>query len=162
MRQRALIAMSLACHPSLLIADEPTSALDVTVQAQILGLIKKLIADLGIGLLLISHDMGIIAGMTNRVYVMYAGRIVESADVTGLYEDPKHPYTKALFQSILTIDERKERIPTISGNVPDLINPPKLCRFFSRCAMAKRICSEREPPLVRLNSNREVFCWLYG
>jgi len=161
MRQRVLIAMAIIGGPSLIIADEPTSALDVTVQAQILDLIKHLKDELKLSLLLITHDLGIAADVCDRVYVMYAGKIAEEGDVFTLYEDPKHPYTQGLLRSALSIDELKTELFTIEGVVPDLVDPPKGCRFNPRCPHVMPICGKEDPPLFAAGSNRAA-CWLYG
>jgi oligopeptide/dipeptide ABC transporter ATP-binding protein len=142
MRQRVLIAMAISCKPKLLIADEPTTALDVTVQAQILALLKKLVARNKISMLLITHDLGIVADTCHKIYVMYAGQVVESGSADDIYYHASHPYTKALLQSVLRITERKERINTIKGFVPDLLNLPEGCRFQSRCEFAGSGCQE--------------------
>jgi oligopeptide/dipeptide ABC transporter ATP-binding protein len=161
MRQRALIAMALSCKPSLLIADEPTTALDVTVQMQILDLIRDIREELAASLLMITHDFGIVSEICDRVYVMYAGKIVENADILDLYENPKHPYTVGLLGCVLSPTEYKKILPTIGGFVPNLANPPIGCRFQPRCQHAKPICSEKEPPLVETEAGHGVSCWLY-
>lgn len=162
MRQRVLIAIAMANNPPLLIADEPTTALDVTVQAQILDLIRAIKEKRGTSLLLITHDLGIVAEMCDRVYVMYAGNIVESADVFSTFEDPLHPYTQGLLRSALSIAEFRENLETIEGTVPDLLNPPSGCRFHNRCPKAMPICRKTEPPLIESRARRQVSCWLYG
>jgi len=159
MRQRVLIAIALACNPSLIIADEPTSALDVSVQAQILDLIKELNMTLGTSLLLITHNLGIVASMCDRVYVMYAGRVVEEGDVFSIFENPMHPYTVGLIGSIPSPHERKKRFETIPGMVPDLTNPPSGCRFNPRCLRATSKCEEDEPPYVEVEPGHFVSCW---
>jgi len=163
--QRVMIAMALSQRPKLLIADEPTTALDVTIQAQILDLIRDLRTQLNTAVILITHDLGIVAELADRVAVMYAGQIVEQAPVTSLFEDPLHPYTQGLLASIPILGERKERLDIIEGNVPDLIDLPPGCHFSPRCrARGERgltICSELVPELKPLGSNREVRCWLY-
>lgn len=161
MRQRALIAMAISCGPELLIADEPTTALDVTVQAQVLELIKQLKREMGMALMLITHDLGIVADICDRVCVMYAGEIVEEGDVLRIYREPKHPYTSGLLRSTLSIDEFKENLVTIEGVVPDLTDPPKGCRFHPRCPNAADRCRETEPPVIELTKGR-VSCWLYA
>ena len=161
MRQRALIAMAISCRPSLLIADEPTTALDVTVQMQILGLIGRIKEEFATSLLLITHDFGIVAEICDRVYVMYAGKIVEGADVFALYENARHPYTRGLLECLLSPKEYKETLPTIGGFVPDLANPPSGCRFHPRCPHVRPICSEKEPPVLEVEPGHSVFCWLY-
>ncbi len=164
MRQRVLIATALACHPNLLIADEPTTALDVTVQAQILELLEQIRREVKTSLILISHDLGIIAEACDRVYVMYAGSVVEHAEVIDLYENPKHPYTIGLLKSVLSIDEFIEDLWVIQGNVPNLIDPPQGCRFHPRCSECMSICTQEVPPLVHLGGNdkiHEASCWLF-
>jgi len=164
MRQRVMIAMALSCDPSLLIADEPTTALDVTVQAQILDLMRNLKEKLGTSIMLITHDMGIIAEMAQRVAVMYAGKIVEHADVKTIFRDPKHPYTVGLLGSIPRVDKDakvKGRLRTIEGVVPNPLAFPKGCRFHPRCPHAMDVCREEIPPLKELKPGQEVACWLY-
>jgi oligopeptide/dipeptide ABC transporter ATP-binding protein len=162
MRQRILIAMALSCNPSLLIADEPTTALDVTVQAQILQLIKETIKQLGTALLLITHDLGIVADMCDTVYVMYAGKIVESGTVWQIFRHPLHPYTSSLLECVLSIDQFKKEIKTIEGTVPYLINPPSGCRYRTRCPFVMEKCSTEEPPLVEIENGHAVACHLHA
>ena len=162
MRQRALIAMAISCNPELLIADEPTTALDVTVQAQVLQLIKTIKQDLGMALMLITHDLGIVADICDRVFVMYAGRIVEEGSVYDIYREPKHPYTVALLKSTLSIDEFKETLVTVEGSVPDLTSPPEGCRFHPRCPFMMDKCRTMEPPSIEAGDGRKVSCWLYA
>lgn len=162
MRQRVLIAMALACNPSLLIADEPTTALDVSVQRQILTLIKDIRKRLGTALLLITHDLGIVAEICDIVYVMYAGQVVEHANVFTLFESPLHPYTIGLLRSALSIDMMKKELVTLEGNVPDLVNPPSGCRFHPRCEHAKSVCKEKCPRLVEVQPTHFVRCWTEG
>ena len=159
MRQRVLIAMALACNPSLVIMDEPTTALDVTIQRQILELIKGIMSSMDMSLLLITHDLGIIAEICDMVYVMYAGKIVEHADVFTIFERPAHPYTIGLLESTLSIDEFKKELTTLKGSVPDLIDPPPGCKFHPRCEKAKDICRKEEPPLLEIEPGHEVRCW---
>jgi peptide/nickel transport system ATP-binding protein len=167
MRQRAMIAMALACRPSLLIADEPTTALDVTVQAQILDLLARLQGELGMSILMITHDLGVVATLAQRAIVMYAGRIVEQADVLGLFENPRHPYTAGLFESLPRIDLATglaPRLRPIDGSVPDALHFPPGCRFHPRCRHAYAPCRDRVPPLVmpRLSKpapGRAAACW---
>lgn len=146
MKQRAMIAMALACRPSLLIADEPTTALDVTIQAQILELLNELRRDLSMSVLLITHDLGVVAETCDRVAVMYAGKIVESSPVAMLFDSPKHPYTHGLFRSLPTLIEKKKKLAVIPGAVPNPLDFPSGCRFRTRCSMAQEICKQ-EPPL---------------
>jgi peptide/nickel transport system ATP-binding protein len=161
MLQRALIAMALSCNPSLLIADEPTTALDVTLQAQILELLKRLQRELGASILLITHDLGIVADVCDTLYVMYAGKIVERANVFDIYENPLHPYTQGLLEATLSIDEFKKDVYSIPGTVPSLTNPPKGCRFHPRCPEVMDICRESEPVIVDQGKQRMTACWLY-
>ncbi len=162
MRQRVMIAMALACVPDLLIADEPTTALDVTIQAQILELIKELQQKLGMSVLIITHDLGIIAETCSNVAVMYCGSIVEYADVQALFDHPKHPYTVGLFKSLPRHDVDKEELEAIEGSVPSPAEMPEGCRFAPRCLYADRICLERYPDLKPLENGRLVRCWIYS
>jgi oligopeptide/dipeptide ABC transporter ATP-binding protein len=165
MAQRVMIAMGLACVPELLIADEPTTALDVTIQAQILDLMLDLREKMGTSVLLITHDLGVIAEMAERVAVMYAGEIVEQADVVELFDQPLHPYTQGLIGSIPVLGKLKERLDVIPGNVPNLIDPPNGCRFAPRCAARVQhglnICGQVDPALVEVRPGHLVRCWLY-
>jgi peptide/nickel transport system ATP-binding protein len=161
MRQRVMIAMALACHPQLLIADEPTTALDVTIQAQILDLMRKLREESQTAILLITHDLGIVAEMADRVLVMYAGQVVEEADVFTLFEKPLHPYTQGLIQSIPHLDHPLEqRLHAIPGTVPELAKMPQGCRFHDRCANATELCRGQAPPLAEVEAGHKVRCWL--
>lgn len=162
MRQRIMIAMALSCKPQLLIADEPTTALDVITQDEILELMENLKDERGTSIILITHDLAIVAGLCNRVAVMYAGNIVEYADTIPLYDDPLHPYTKGLLNSILRLDKGKERLISIKGNVPNLVNPPPGCKFSPRCPQSMPICSKQIPPLLDVGGNSLVACHLYG
>jgi len=157
MRQRVMIAIALSCNPSLLIADEPTTNLDVTIQAQILDLMKTLNKKLGNSILLITHDLGIVAEMCQEVSVMYAGKIVESADVVSLFYETAHPYTLGLLGCIPR-GGRKQKLRPIRGSVPDLINPPVGCRFYSRCDYATEVCKVEEPKLREISHNHLVAC----
>ena len=159
MRQRVLIAMALACNPSLLIADEPTTALDVSIQRQILALMHDIRRHLGTALLLITHDLGIVAELCDKVYVMYAGQVVEYADVFRLFENPLHPYTIGLLRSVLSIDTLKKELVTLDGSVPDLSRPPSGCRFHPRCNRAEAICQDKCPELVEAAPEHHVRCW---
>ncbi|MBU8875836.1 ABC transporter ATP-binding protein [Reyranella sp. MMS21-HV4-11] len=150
MRQRAMIAMALACGPQLLIADEPTTALDVTIQAQILDLMRGLRRDTGTAIILITHDLGVVAEMADDVAVMYAGQIVERAAVRDLFARPEHPYTVGLLGSIPRLDEKRERLPSIEGRVPDMTRPPAGCRFAARCPFVEPECLAVPPPLVEV------------
>lgn len=162
MRQRVMIAMALACNPKLLIADEPTTALDVTVQAQILELINAVCTDFGTAVILITHDLGVVAGMTDRVVVMYAGKVVETAPTDELFANPRHPYTLGLLASVPRLDEQRHaQLRTIEGAPPDLLNPPPGCPFMPRCAFARAICRTM-PPLDPLpgNATHLKACWV--
>ncbi len=165
MAQRVMIAMALACLPELLIADEPTTALDVTIQAQILDLMRKLRQDMGTSVILITHDLGVVAEMCERVAVMYAGEIVEQAEVDPLFERSLHPYTVGLIGSIPILGEIKDRLDVIPGSVPNLVNLPPGCRFAPRCQARIKygltICAESKPDLIEARDNHYVRCWLY-
>jgi peptide/nickel transport system ATP-binding protein len=165
MAQRVMIAMALACEPELLIADEPTTALDVTIQAQILDLIRGLREQTGTAVILITHDLGVVAEMCDRVAVMYAGEIVEQADTVTLFREPLHPYTRGLIDSIPVVGDVRERLAVIPGNVPNLIDLPAACRFAPRCVTreAEHVpwCTEVHPELIAAKADHEVRCWLY-
>lgn len=161
MRQRAMIAMALSCNPSLLIADESTTALDVTIQAQILDLLQTLRRDLGMSLLFITHDFGIVAEIADRAVVMYAGLIVESAAVKDLFGKPMHPYTQGLIASLPPLETRRERMTAIPGAVPNLLELPSGCRFHPRCSCCMPIC-RRQEPVLKVWGQGEVRCWLYA
>ena len=161
MRQRVMIAMELSCHPFLLIADEPTTALDVTIQAQILRLIKEMRKELQTSILLITHDLGVIAEMCDRVAVMYAGSIVEEAGVEEIFEEPKHPYTQGLWGAIPRVDQEKEALVVIPGAVPDLSQPPVGCKFHPRCPHRFAPCDQKNPLLFPLSPGHLVSCYLY-
>jgi peptide/nickel transport system ATP-binding protein len=163
MRQRIMIAMALSCMPKLLIADEPTTALDVTIQAQILELMKKLRSQSNTAIIIITHDLGVVAEMVDRIIVMYAGQVVEEADVYTLFDDPKHPYTKGLIGSIPHIDyDAEERLVSIPGAVPSLQNMPTGCRFHTRCEFVTERCIQEQPNLIHTDQdgNHKVRCWL--
>ena len=160
MRQRVMIAMALCCNPKLLIADEPTTALDVTIQAQILDLLKSLQKRFGMAVLLVTHDLGVIAETVQKVIVMYAGRIVEEAPVGDIFKNPAHPYTKGLLASIPRLDERKEMLFVIRGNVPSLRNMPSGCRFSPRCDFAKDICRQQTPVLSEISAGHKCACFM--
>lgn len=160
MRQRVMIAMALLCNPSLLIADEPTTALDVTIQAQILDLMKKLQRETGTSVMLITHDMGVIANNSDSVAVMYAGQIVEYNDVRGIFKRPRHPYTFGLLRSVPRVDEDVEKLHTIDGLVPTLEEMPEGCRFYNRCGYACDVCEANDPGLTEVEGG-SVRCWLY-
>lgn len=159
MRQRVLIAMALSCEPELLIADEPTTALDVTIQAQILELLADLQSRLGLAVLLITHDLGVVAGMCDRVAVMYAGRLAEVASADDLYADPAHPYSVGLIRSTPRVDELQRRLVSIEGAPPDLARPPAGCPFHARCPVAEARCVTELPELVPNGEGRSVACW---
>ncbi len=161
MRQRVMIAMALACSPSLLIADEPTTALDVTIQAQILELLRQLQEESGMAILLITHNLGVVAEMADEVAIMYAGKFVEQADVHDLFEKPLHPYTAALFESIPTLESMGERLHSIQGQVPAATDFPDGCRFHPRCPYAMECCRSSEPKLLTVGQRRRVACWLH-
>jgi oligopeptide transport system ATP-binding protein len=161
MRQRVMIAMALACNPALLIADEPTTALDVTIQAQIVELVKRLLDELGMALIWITHDLGVVAGLADRVIVMYAGYIVEEALVDELYGDARHPYTAALLRSLPRMDGSPgEELATIDGLPPDLISLPQGCPFAPRCGFVKEICRQENPPLEEISHGHKIACWV--
>lgn len=161
MRQRVMIAMALACNPRLLIADEPTTALDVTIQAQIIDLMLELNRKLGMSIILITHDLGVVAGMAMRVAVMYAGRLVEIGDIREIYHNPKHPYTMGLLKSVPRLDsEERRRLVVIDGHPPSLLNPPEGCAFAPRCKWARDICSRQLPDAVEVSDGHTVACWL--
>ncbi len=160
MSQRVMIAMALSCDPELLIADEPTTALDVTIQAQILDLMKKLQQEAQSSILLITHDLGVVAEMCSRVIVMYAGKIVEEAPVSELFNHPTHPYTQGLIASVPKLGSGVKVLPSIPGSVPDLASMPKGCRFAPRCKYATAKCHEMEPDLVTVGENQRCRCWL--
>jgi oligopeptide/dipeptide ABC transporter ATP-binding protein len=161
MRQRAMIAMSLACSPSILIADEPTTALDVTIQAQIVELVQQIRQQMKMSVIWITHDLGVVAEMAERVLVMYAGFIVEEAQVDNLYEDPRHPYTQALLAALPRVDRRRDRrLQSIPGAPPNLLVAPKGCPFVQRCQFAFDHCREEMPPLIPVALNHQAACWL--
>lgn len=162
MCQRVVIAIALACDPALLIADEPTTALDVTVQAQILDLLQRLQQELGMSILLITHDMGVAAEMADRIAVMYAGIIVEEGTVDEIFSRPSHPYTVGLLKSVPGMEgARGEELYTIQGNIPALGQLPSGCRFNPRCPHVKDSCREKEPPSVQVTPDHQVACWMY-
>ncbi|MCR1898447.1 ABC transporter ATP-binding protein [Irregularibacter muris] len=161
MRQRVMIAISLACNPQLLIADEPTTALDVTIQAQIMDLLKELQSKLGTAIIMITHDLGVVAGMAKRIAVMYAGKIIETGLVDELFEDPKHPYTVSLLNAVPKLElKNKEKLVSIQGTPPDLLAPPKGCSFASRCKYCMKICKIKYPEASWISDTHEVTCWL--
>jgi len=158
MKQRIAVARALACKPNLLLADEPTTNLDVTIQAQILQLMKNLKEKLGMSMILITHDMGIVAGVADRITVLYAGRVCESADTKTIFYKPRHPYTNALLTAVPSLALRKEKLAMIKGAIPNLIEPPSGCRFHPRCEYAKAICSEKIPLLEEIEPEHNVAC----
>lgn len=160
MRQRVMIAIAMSCNPEILIADEPTTALDVTIQAQILELMKDLQIKMNMSIVLITHDLGVVAEMCDRVIVMYAGEVIEEAAIVDLFDQPKHPYTKGLLASLPDINEQKEYLSSIPGMVPAPGSMPRGCRFAPRCPMVHDRCTEA-PPLVETESGSKVKCWLY-
>jgi oligopeptide transport system ATP-binding protein len=161
MRQRVMIAMGLSCNPQLLIADEPTTALDVTIQAQIVDLVRRLQSELGMAIIWITHDLGVVAGMADRVLVMYAGFIVEEGPVDVIYGNPRHPYTLGLLRSIPRLDlGRQKRLIPIEGLPPDLLDPPNSCPFAPRCPFVIDKCHEENPPLMSIDSVRKSACWV--
>ena len=163
MRQRVMIAMALSCNPEILIADEPTSALDVTIQAQILDLIGDLTARLGTAVIMITHSLGVVAGMCDTVCVMYAGRVVEQGPVDALFANPRHPYTKGLIRSVPRLDKpNNERLFSINGQPPNVIDLPPCCPFYPRCEFAMDACRSKYPASVGMNDGLKVSCWLYS
>ncbi|MCD2345692.1 ABC transporter ATP-binding protein [Clostridium guangxiense] len=162
MRQRVVIAMAIACNPKLLIADEPTTALDVTIQAQILDIMRELKEKINTSIMLITHDLGVVAEMADYVVVMYSGKIVEEAPVIELYENPKHPYTIGLLKSKPVINKLQSELYSIKGQVPNPLEMPEGCYFNPRCKMAKDICRKKRPSLKEVGEGHSVSCWLYG
>jgi len=161
MRQRVMIAMGLSCNPQLLIADEPTTALDVTIQAQITDLVKRLRDEIGMAIIWITHDLGVVAGLAQRVIVMYAGYIVEEAPVKELYANPRHPYTVGLLGSLPRLDEaRARRLTSIEGLPPDLIDLPKGCPFYPRCKYRIEQCAVENPHLQPVGPGHTIACWV--
>jgi oligopeptide/dipeptide ABC transporter ATP-binding protein len=162
MRQRAMIAMALSCEPKLLIADEPTTALDVTIQAQILELLKKIREEIGMAVMMITHDLAVIAEVSDNVLVAYAGKALEYADVKTIFREPKHPYTQALYDSIPRLtDTKKRRLEVIPGMVPNPLEFPSGCRFHPRCKFTTNVCKEEEPKLEEVGNMHEVRCFIY-
>ncbi|NEZ47715.1 ABC transporter ATP-binding protein [Clostridium niameyense] len=161
MRQRAMIAIALSCNPKVLIADEPTTALDVTIQAQIMDLIRELQVKLNTAVIMITHDLGVVADVAHRIQVMYAGKIIERGTTDEIFYKPKHPYTWALLQSVPRLDtEHKGELYSLEGTPPDLIKPPIGCPFASRCENCMKICKERMPEITKITDTHEVSCWL--
>jgi peptide/nickel transport system ATP-binding protein/oligopeptide transport system ATP-binding protein len=166
MRQRAMIAMALSCNPNLLLADEPTTALDVTIQAQIMDLMERLREEIGASIILITHNLGLIAEMARTVVVMYAGKVVEEAPARELFSEPLHPYTQGLLGSVPVIGRKfkmeKKRLQEIPGIVPSIFEMPRGCRFHPRCHRMMDICRLEEPPMVEMGQRRRVLCWLWA
>jgi oligopeptide transport system ATP-binding protein len=162
MRQRVMIAMALSCNPKLIIADEPTTALDVTIQAQILDLMRTLQSERDTGVIMITHSMGVVAGMADRVQVMYAGHIVETASTEEIFANPRHPYTVGLMKSIPRLDETaKTKLEPIRGLPPDLIDLPDMCPFVPRCNYAREKCEQKRPPLLEVSAGHHSACWFW-
>ena len=161
MKQRVMIAMALACKPDLLIADEPTTALDVTIQAQILELLKMLQQEMGMAILLITHNLGVVAQFSQDVIVMYASRIVERASVKQLFQSPSHPYSRALLQSLPRPGDKRDRLDSIEGTVPSPLIYPKGCHFSTRCQEVLDCCANEEPPVIQVEEGHESVCWLH-
>ncbi len=161
MRQRAMIAMALSCNPKLLIADEPTTALDVTIQAQIIDLLADLRKEMNTAIILITHDLGVVANLADRVAVMYAGKVVETGTANEIFYNPSHPYTEALLSSLPNhSSEKEEKLTSIDGTPPDLIKPPLGCGFAARCKKCMKICKENQPPMFDLGNGHTSACWL--
>lgn len=162
LRQRVMIAMMLSAQPSLLIADEPTTALDVTIQAQIIDLLKDLQKEKNASVILITHDLGVVANIADRIVVMYAGQIVERGSSVEVFHHPRHPYTNALLEAVPRLDlQNKQTLASIEGTPPDLIAPPKGCPFCTRCKYCMEICCEQQPPVLHFGDGHEASCWLY-
>jgi peptide/nickel transport system ATP-binding protein len=160
MKQRMAVARALSCQPNLLLADEPTTALDVTIQAQILDLLKNLKQKLGMAMILITHDMGVVAGVADRITVLYAGRVCESASTRTIFYNPMHPYTRALLEAVPSLALRREKLKVIPGAIPNLIEPPSGCRFNPRCEYAKEgVCTLKVPELEELEPDHYVACF---
>jgi len=162
LRQRVMIAMALICKPKLLIADEPTTALDVTIQAQVLDLMQELREDMGMSMIMITHDLGVVAEVSEQVLIMYAGMVVESADVDSIFKHPLHPYTQGLLHSIPRLDQDVSRLDAIPGMVPDMLHVPPGCRFANRCRQAMDKCHHQCPENSEPKSGHRVCCWLYS
>ena len=161
-KQRIVIAMAIALEPDIVIADEPTTALDVVVQAQILNLLKKLYREKGLSLILITHDLGVVAELSEKIAVMYAGKLVEYGTAEQIFLNPKHPYTESLIKAVPRLRGEKTKLVYIPGSPPDLRNPPRGCRFHPRCAKKVERCDKEEPPLVEVEKGHYVSCWLYA
>lgn len=162
MKQRVMIAMALSCSPEILIADEPTTALDVTIQAQIMELIGELQEKTNTSVILVTHDLGVVASVAHRIHVMYAGQIIEKGTVDEIFYSPKHPYTFALLRSVPKLsDDKQNRLYSIAGTPPDLINPPKGCPFAARCEFAMKVCRIKQPEVTSFGETHESYCWLH-
>lgn len=161
MRQRAMIAIALACNPKLLIADEPTTALDVTIQAQIIELMKDLQNKLDTSIILITHDLGVVADIAQRIIVMYGGKIIEQGTLDDIFYHPQHPYTWALLKSVPRLDSKGKRLESIEGTPPDMLAPPKGCPFYPRCKYAMEVCIENAPEVTHISDDHKVNCWLH-
>jgi oligopeptide transport system ATP-binding protein len=159
MRQRVVGAIAMSCHPHLLIADEPTTALDATIQAQYIALFKDVQKKTGVSIIFITHDFGVIAKMCDRVSVMYAGKIMETATTSTIFKAPKHPYTAALINSVPRLDRKDNRLYSIEGQPPSMLNLPPGCRFYPRCTLAQSVCREQEPPEIEVGKEHSVSCW---
>jgi len=159
MRQRVVGAIAMSCHPRLLIADEPTTALDATIQAQYIALFKDVQKTTNVAIIFITHDFGVVANMCHRVGVMYAGKIVETAKTREVFKAPKHPYTTALINSVPRLDRKDDRLYSIEGQPPSMMNLPAGCRFFPRCSVALEVCGEQEPPEMKIGDEHYVACW---
>lgn len=160
MRQRAMIAMALSCNPKLIIADEPTTALDVTIQAQIVEIMKNIKNKLGTSIIFITHDLGVVADICDRVNVMYGGLIIEKGGINDIFDNPKHPYTWGLLDSVPSVQKERKRLKPIEGQPPDLLKPPKGCPFYARCKFAMNICREKMPEFYEVSKKHKVSCWL--
>ena len=162
MRQRVMIAMALACQPQILIADEPTTALDVTIQADIIDLLKDIQKEFGMAVIMITHDLGIVANIAKKIIVMYAGKVVETGSSQDIFYRPRHPYTKALLRAVPRLDtEEEQSLESIEGTPPNMIDPPAGCAFSTRCAQCMRICQKSEPPMFEFEDGHTAQCWLY-
>ena len=162
MRQRVMIAIALACQPRLLIADEPTTALDVTIQADIIDLLKDIQKEFGMAVIMITHDLGIVANIAKKIIVMYAGKVVETGSSQDIFYRPRHPYTKALLRAVPRLDtEEEQSLESIEGTPPNMIDPPAGCAFSTRCAQCMRICQKSEPPMFEFEDGHTAQCWLY-
>lgn len=160
MRQRAMIAMALSCNPKLIIADEPTTALDVTIQAQIVEIMKNIKNKLGTSIIFITHDLGVVADICDRVNVMYGGLIIEKGGINDIFDNPKHPYTWGLLDSVPSVQKERKRLKPIEGQPPNLLKPPKGCPFYARCKFAMNICREKMPEFYEVSKKHKVSCWL--